>query len=169
MMRNICFLGLICSILFLGSCEKERMDSLDGLEAAIIGSWSRTDVTPSGRSEADFRYFDMVITYSFDAKDNYSYTVDFYGFKDENPEELIGSSMNKGSYEVRGDSVFIKAKVHTSWEKGFKPNPKSILLNGETYGNRFEIIDQTLTLFYISYPADAPVPTQMSYTKVSQE
>lgn len=95
-MRKRLFLGLLGSLLFLGSCEKEKVVSLDGLDGAIIGSWSKTDVIPSGRSEVDLRYFDMVTTYRFDLTKEYSYAVDFYGFKDENPEEIMGYSKKYG-------------------------------------------------------------------------
>ncbi|MBD0778874.1 hypothetical protein HPE56_13820 [Maribacter sp. ANRC-HE7] len=150
----------------LGSCEKENAVAVDLLESAIIGAWSRTDVVPSGVTNTDLRYFDVKTTYTFDSDKTYSYRVDFYGFEDENPEAIIGSSENVGSYKVRGDSLFIKAVANTSWEEGFKPDPETTRLGGEAYGNKFRIADDELTLYYISYPADAPVPTQMTFEKV---
>lgn len=81
-------------------------------------------------------------------------------------KKLWATLKNMGTYEVIGDSVFMKAMVNTSWDKGFLPNPETIQLSGEAYGNKFKIKDETLTLYYISYPADAPVSTQASYEKV---
>ena len=160
------FFIMVTSLLILSSCHKENAVALDEYESEIVGSWSRTDVIPSGVSNTDLRYFDMITTYTFDADKQYSYKVEFYGFEDENPEEVMGSSENIGTYEVRGDSLFIKAEVNTSWEEGFQPNPHTIQLNGRVYGNKFSIVADRLLLYYISYPADAPVPTQMGYDKV---
>ncbi|MBD1260778.1 hypothetical protein HZY62_09290 [Maribacter polysiphoniae] len=159
--------SIVLTLFFLlGSCEKENAVSVNGLGSAIIGAWSRTDVVPSGVTYTDLRYFDIKTTYTFDSDKAYSYRVDFYGFEDENPEAIIGSSENVGTYEVRGDSLFIKAVAHTSWEKGFKPDPETTRLGGKAYGYKFGIVDDELTLYYISYPADAPVPTQMTFERV---
>ena len=131
----------------------------------LIGSWVRIDRIPSGRSESDFRYFNIESTFKFRTDTYYSYTVDFYGFEDENPEEIIGSSVRKGTFEIVGDSLFFRDTETTSWEIGFRPEPETRILSGEKYGSRFDILARTLTLSYISYPADAPVQTQMEYVR----
>ncbi|MGB5435792.1 MAG: hypothetical protein WBM98_07875 [Maribacter sp.] len=159
--------SILTSFLILSSCDKENAVAVDGYESDIVGSWSRIDVVPSGVSNTDLRYFDMITTYTFDPDKQYSYKVEIYGFEDENPEEVMGSSENIGTYEVSGDSLFIKAEVNTSWEKGFHPDPQTIMLNGIVYGTKFKIVADRLMLYYISYPADAPVPTQMGYDKVN--
>jgi hypothetical protein len=159
------FLGFT---LGLAGCDTYTGAPVDDLESEVIGTWSRTDVIPSGRTEADFRYFDTVFAYTFNSDDTYSNTIDFYGFKDENPDEIIGQSETIGTFQVKGDSIFISAKQNTSWEKRFKPEPVMTQYEeNEVYGSRFEIVENTLTLYYISYPADAPVPTQMSYERVN--
>ncbi len=155
-------IGLIC--LFF-SCEDSDSVSEPYSGEDLIGSWVRIDRIPSGRSESDFRYFNMESTYKFGGDSNYSYTVDFYGFEDDNPDEIIGSSLRKGTFEIVGDSIFFRDEQTTSWEKGFMPEPETRILNGEKYGNKFAILDRTLTLSYISYPADAPVQTQMTYER----
>lgn len=155
------FAMLLLVGLFL-SCEKT--DSVSG--DVLIGTWQLTESIASGRTAADFRYFTMESTFRFERDAKYSYTVDFYGFEDENPNEIIGSSERIGTFEVQGDRIFFKDIETTSWEKGFNPTPQTTTLNGQAYGNRFEIAENVLTLFYISYPADAPVPTQMSYKRV---
>tara|TARA_R110001583_G_scaffold111363_1_gene260407 strand:- start:6124 stop:6624 length:501 start_codon:yes stop_codon:yes gene_type:complete len=159
----------LISIFFISflfySCETDDSVPVDEYGAALLGSWSRTDVIPSGGSEADYRYFDMVATYRFLSDYSYSYTIDFYGFEDDDPEEIIGSSENTGTYRVEGDSVFIKAMVNTSWDKVFQPNPETIDLNVEAYASRFKIVDDKLTLYYISYPADAPIAAEISYIR----
>ena len=107
----------------------------------------------------------MESTFKFRADTNYSYTVDFYGFEDENPDEIIGSSVRKGTFEIVGDSIFFMDTETISWEKGFRPEPETRILDGEKYGNRFTILGRILSLSYISYPADAPVQTQMEYER----
>ena len=160
------FMGLFLS---LCSCDKPIAGAIDVLDDGIIGKWLRTDVIPSGglRGE-DLRYFDIISAYTFNSDYTYSNKSDFYGFKDEYPDEIIGQSETIGTYQIKGDSIFIYAKQNTAWEKGFKPEPETIEYEDSiAYGSRFEIVGRTLTLYYISYPADAPVPTQMSYERAN--
>jgi len=161
--KNI--VGIMACIAVLFSCDK--VAEVNYQEEDLIGVWQRTDVIPSGLSEADFRYFDMELNYTFNSDGTYSYKVNFYGFKDENPDEIIGQSENLGTFEIKGDSLFIKDLQNTSWEKGFNPEPDTTYFeNAASYGSRFEVKEDVLTLYYISYPADAPVKTQMSYERV---
>ena len=155
-------IGLIC---LFSSCEDPDSVSKPYSGEDLIGSWVRMDRIPSGRSESDFRYFNMESTYKFEGDFNYSYAVDFYGFEDDDPDEIIGSSLRIGTFEIVGDSIFFRDKQITSWEEGFRPEPETRILSGEKYGNRFAILGRTLTLSYISHPADAPVQTHMEYER----
>lgn len=137
-------------------------------KSALLGSWRHIEKIPRDHSEADFRYFDIEWTYKFNSDASYSHLINFYGFDDEDPDEIIRQSETFGTYEVKRDSVFIQAKVITSWEKGFNPEPTTMTLSGEAYGSRFKITDDSLSLFYLSYPADVPVQTQMDYKRVQR-
>jgi len=162
-MRNA--FGIFACIFVLYSCDNLGVGNYQ--EEDLIGLWQRVDEIPSGRSEADFRYSDMESTYVFNDDNTYSYKVNTYGFKDENPDEIIGQSENLGTFSVKGDSIFLKDLQNTSWEKNFNPEPDTIYFEDlESYGSRFEIKDNVLTLYYISYPADTPIQTQMSYKRV---
>ncbi|MDC6406767.1 MULTISPECIES: hypothetical protein [Maribacter] len=165
-MKNSFLPGLFFVLILSISCEKEDGINAELRGSAIIGTWNRFDEIPSGGIREEYRYFDVETLHTFELDGTYTYKVNYYGFKDENPNELMGQSENKGTFEVNNDSVFIRVFENTSWEKGFKPKPETILLNGEAYGNRFTIKNETLTLYYISYPADAPVQTQMSFKRL---
>lgn len=158
-------LGIVMLIGLFFSCEKIDPVSGSDLSDVLIGNWQRSESIPSGRSEADFRYFTIESTFKFRTGSKYTNTINFYGFEDENPSEIIGSSERIGIFEIKGDSIFFKDIEMTSWEKGFNPIPQTTTLNGQAYGNRFEIEENVLTLYYISYPADAPIQTQMSYKR----
>lgn len=159
-------LGIFACIAWIPSCD--RVADVNYEEADLVGTWQRTEETSSGLSEADFRYFDIESTYTFNGDATCSYSVNFYGFKDENPNEVIGRSENVGTFEIKGDSVFIKNIQSTSWEKGFNPEPDTLYFeDAARYAMRFEIQKNVLTFHYISYPADAPVQTQMSYETVN--
>ncbi|ASV31427.1 hypothetical protein [Maribacter cobaltidurans] len=165
-MKNTILLTFIFLLFTSISCEKEDGITSELRGNAIIGTWNHIDEIPSGGIREDYRYFDVETLHTFELDGTYTYKVNYYGFKDENPNELMGQSENKGTFEVNNDSVFMRVFENTSWEKGFKPKPETIPLNGEAYGNRFTIKNETLTLYYISYPADAPVQTQMSFKRV---
>ncbi len=119
---TIVSIGLIC---LFSSCSDSDSVSEPYSSEDLIGNWVRIDRIPSGRSESDFSYFNMESTYKFEADTNYSYTVDFYGFENDNPDEIIGSSLRKGTFEVVGDSIFFRDTETTSWEKGFRPGPET--------------------------------------------
>ncbi|TLF43037.1 hypothetical protein [Maribacter aurantiacus] len=165
-MKNSFLPGLFFVLILSISCEKEDGINAELRGSAIIGTWNRFDEIPSGSIREEYRYFDVETLHTFELDGTYTYKVNYYGFKDENPNELMGQSENKGTFEVNNDSVFIRVFENTSWEKGFKPKAETILLNGEAYGNRFTIKNETLTLYYISYPADAPVQSQMSFKRL---
>ena len=161
--KNV-FVVLNCIVL-LYSCEK--IIEINNHEEDLTGEWRHTDIIPSGPHETGYKYFDVVSTISFETDAKYALEIDYYGFKDENPNEIIGSSKTLGNYQIRADSVFIKSLQNTSWEKEFNPEPYTVLYeDAKSSGSRFEINDNILTLYYISYPADAPVQTQMSYERV---
>lgn len=166
-MRTRIFISLFGLVFCSVSCEEYIGIGADDIDGSILGTWHRTDEIPSGSSAADFRYFDIISTYTFNLDATYSNKSDYYGFKDENPTEIIGQSETIGTFNIKGDSIFIISRQNTSWEKGFKPVPETIEYNENIgYGSRFEVVDKTLTLYFISYPADAPVATQMSYKRV---
>lgn len=165
-MKNSFLPGLFFVLILSISCEKEDGINAELRGSAIIGTWNRIDEIPSGGIREEYRYFDVETLHTFELDGTYTYKVNYYGFRDENPNELMGQSENIGTFEVNNDSVFIRVFENTSWEKGFKPKAETILLNGEAYGNRFTIKNETLTLYYISYPADAPVQTQMSFKRL---
>ncbi len=166
------FVGALCFALVLGSCEKAESNELDdnfillNAKSALLGSWQHIEKIPSGLSEADFRYFDVEWIYEFNSDATYSHLVNFYGSDDENPNEIVGQSETLGTYEIQRDSVFIKGTVISSWDKDFNPEPTTTKLSGEAFGSRFKITDDTLSLFYLSYPADAPLQTQMDYKRL---
>ncbi|KKM62875.1 hypothetical protein LCGC14_1517290, partial [marine sediment metagenome] len=150
--------GILCISLSFLACERidgneEEKDTFKlSAESTVIGTWKTSEKIPSGRSEADFRYFDVDWIYEFNSDATYSYVINSYGFDDENPDEVIGQSETSGTYEVKGDSIFIKGKTNTSWEKGFNPEPTFTLLKEVANASKFQISDDTLSLYYLSYP-----------------
>ncbi len=146
------------------SCNSDNDGTIDLIK--LSGTWNRVDEIPSGRTAEDFRYFDMETIYDFSPDQTFSFKVNFYGFKDTNPNEIVGQSINRGTFEVEGDSLFVKALTNLSWNSEYSPEPKTTLLDGRFDGFRYEIKDNILTLYYVSYPADAPVATQIRYHRV---
>lgn len=155
---------IILAMVVILSCNSDNDDSIDLTK--LSGTWKRLDVISSGHTEEDLRYFDMETIYDFSQDETFSFKVNFYGFKDTNPDEIVGQSINRGTFEVEGDSLFVKASTNLSWDSEYSPEPETTLLDGSFDGFRYEIKDNILTLYYISYPADAPVATQISYNRV---
>ncbi|SEC74547.1 hypothetical protein SAMN05192540_3974 [Maribacter dokdonensis] len=159
------FLGITVLMILFFSCEKKDSELGIDLTDKFIGNWQLIQSIPSGRSELDTRYFISERNLRFETNGKYSHTGYNYGFDDENPNEIVGSTEIIGNFDIKGDSIFFRNKEITSWDKVFRPITQTTFVEGQEYGNRFEIEDDVLTLYYISYPADAPIPTQISYKR----
>jgi hypothetical protein len=94
-----------------------------------------------------------------------------YGsYPGQGPEEFSGYSRVEGTYSVDGDRLQFHPQRLVWWDLFYgkdspvqvvQPYPYGTLFDG----NRFEIVDDRLTLRYLSYPFDAPVATTLELTR----
>lgn len=165
-MKHLVLSIILLTLLSLNSCEKGTDVSTVIRDSGLIGIWQHIEEIPSGGIKEDYRYFDMEALYTFEVDGTYTYKVNLYGFKDENPDELVGHFEDKGTFKVNNDSVFMTVFENTSWEREFRPEPETIEIKGEAYRNRFTVENEILTMYYVSFPADAPIQTHMSFERV---
>ena len=79
----------------------------------------------------------------------------------------ISQSETIGVFEIKGDSLFLVGKQHKFCEEGFQPEPLIIELKETmSFDSRLEIENKKMILYYISYPADAPVNAEIDYNRV---
>ncbi|KAB5485658.1 MULTISPECIES: hypothetical protein [Flagellimonas] len=135
------FLASICTLFVLMvSCNDNDDDYGKSSVADLLGQWSDTFDQGDGK---------RISSYTFMEDSTYEFRSDSFGFNGKPLTELTGFSEISGVFEVEGDSLILRA---TQSEGFFK--------------SKFWIKGDVLHLEYISYPADAPVLTQMEYDRV---
>lgn len=145
--------------LFSG-CKK---DDNDFESNTLLGTWEHREPSsaPNGKINGELR-----IRYYLKPNANYSFRVDYYGIDSPRIDELTGWTEINGSYEVELDSVYMRNEEIEYWSKLFGPTVKTELVYKQDLNSRFQIANNVLTLDYISYPAEAPIKTQMNYKRV---
>ena len=75
----------------------------------------------------------------------------------------------EGTFLVRDDSIFMRTAVVRSWDRDFNGGAVTTTLVGAPSidgGARFEVRGQSLTLHFLSYPADAAVETTEVFARL---
>jgi hypothetical protein len=90
-----------------------------------------------------------------------------YGGQSNN--DLSSYSIMSGTYKVEGDQLQINITHTVVWDRFYGANsPETVQTVNITVFDQthFRIVGPMLTLDYVSYPADAPVPTTKSFIRV---
>ena len=132
------FFGLL-ALLLIASCTKDDGQS-EGFTPDLLGSWSETYEQEQGI---------IVENYTFNVNSRFERRIDWFGFNGAPKTELTESSEYTGTFEVEGDSLFFR---NLEGQGGFD--------------SKFSIKNNVLHLEYITYPADAPVLTQIKYERI---
>jgi hypothetical protein len=86
--------------------------------------------------------------------------------------ELSAFSREEGLFRAEGDSLFMEAKRLVAWDRFYGADSPERVYEPYPYGDapldgaRLEFRGDRLALYYITYPADAPVPTTQEYARV---
>ncbi len=127
-------------LISLAACKKEREELPKN---SLVGQWYETNLTGFVRS----------LQFTNDNK---------FGFT---AGDMAGNATRYfGTYELKGDSMKVAISEKTTQEAG-KPAVKApsnqVLYEKAT----FKVSVDTLTLKYITYPADAPVTTTVKFQR----
>ena len=153
-------LALTLATLTVGvSCSSATEPSRDD---RLVGRWTtdRSDVSPAGSMQSH-------LTFSKDGSfvaEHRSYGV-YYG---QRADALSSYSRTRGTYVVEADRLYFTPKSLASWDRFYGPNSAERVQKPYPYGKlyddaRFQLQDSVLTLLYLTYPADAPVPTLQTF------
>ncbi|MBA4744624.1 MAG: hypothetical protein H2058_05155 [Muricauda sp.] len=132
------FIGFFIFLLIV-SCNKAD-EPTQGFEPNLLGSWSKTYEQEQGI---------IINNYTFNVNSTFKRRIEWFGFNGAPKTELTESSEYTGTFEVEGDSLFFR---NLEGQGGFN--------------SKFWIKNNVLHLEYITYPADAPVLTQIKYEKI---
>jgi len=145
------FVVVLCAT--MASCRI----STDAVPHELVGTWetARQSLQPGSYQ----------ITLMFGRNGGYSSEVRNYGlYPGQAPNELSAYSRLDGTYEVRGDTVVTHAEEQVWWDRFYgadSPEHREAYESAPFSPSQFEITGRMLVLRYMSYPADAPVPTTM--------
>lgn len=120
----------------------------------------RENLQPSGT---------MTRNLGFSASGTFNYRVNMYGIYGNNPSAVAAYTQVSGTYEVDGDGLTLTANRVATWDSFYGAgSPETVEQVNMTIFDqaRFRIIAGTLIIDYITYPADGPVPTTASFTRL---
>ena len=151
------FVAVLC--VAIASCRS----STDAESHDLVGTWA----TP--RKSLQPGSYQQPLTFGRDGR--YTSEVRDYGlYPGQSSNELSAYTRIVGTYEIRGDSVATHAEEHVWWDRFYgtdSPEHREVYENAPFSASQFEIGGSTLVLHYISYPADAGVPTTMTFVRLN--
>jgi hypothetical protein len=129
----------------------------------LRGTWIAVENgSPSG-------YYRRSITFEASG----SFTEDFRGFgiyPGQPRNELSAYQRTEGTYQVEGDRLVFQPARLISWDRFYGVNSPESVYEPYPYGTifddaRYESSGFQLTLHYTVYPADAPEPAVLVFTR----
>lgn len=127
-------------LISLAACKKERDEAP---AHTLVGQWYETNLTGLVRS----------LQFTNDNK---------FGFT--SGDQAGNATRYFGTYELRGDSMKVAITEKVTQEAG-KPSVKTPSNQALYEKATFKVSVDTLTLKYITYPADAPVITTVKFQR----
>jgi hypothetical protein len=129
----------------------------------VTGHWMVTgDLSPSGRYEDHL---------TFTTLGAFKWEVRFYGPHPDRPADRLDSySRTEGTYQTEGDRILFQPARLVWWDAFYGDDSPVNVQSPYPYGTlfddaRFVLGVGRLTLNYLSYPFDAPVPTTMEFIR----
>jgi hypothetical protein len=146
----------------LAACSAPAAPSPD----SAVGRW-RTEpepVSPRGRTVGEL---------TFTAEGRFASDVRSFALHvGQKPNELSGSSRTVGHYQIDGRRLQLQPDSLILFDT-FSPEAGVVVITPYPYdrvpfdGATITVSDDRLTLNYLSYPADAPVPTERQFRRVN--
>ena len=124
------------------------------IEDELVGSWAvHETLRPRGS-------MDRVL--AFDSDGRFTFTVNTYGVY-ENTDALSAYEKLRGHYAVESNRLVLELRSNEIWDSFYKNStPSTSAITGTLFDDcMFSIAGNELRLRYTSYPADAPVPTEL--------
>jgi hypothetical protein len=162
-MYNLTFknLFIILSVFAVVSCSAEFMD-MEPIEneSDIYGFWTDTVMAdPAGYS---------VNGLTFRANGSFVAFTKGYGmYQSQDSSQISYSFEDQGSYVLSARNIYFLSKRQVSWDFMTQNTPTDTIGDRQIFeACTYNITGDTLTLNYITYPADAPQVTVRKYIRI---
>ena len=159
---KIKYLTLLVATFFVVACSSyEDTEALpSGSENEIYGVWIDTvTAQPQG-----YYIHELVIQ----PNGSFLSGARMFGiYSGQGDNELSGYFEQYGNYVLSKQNIYFVAKQTVSWDSFTNQPPLTLVKDVVIFEScTYRIYGETLELTYITYPADAPVITKRSYTKI---
>ncbi|MBC7788339.1 MAG: hypothetical protein H7Z74_00220 [Anaerolineae bacterium] len=151
----------LCGSILLLAIAISCSSSTEFESTPLDGTW----VSTQENSSSSGRY-DRALT--FKAGGTFISEFRSYGEYGESRHQQSSYQRTDGTYRVEGDRLIFHATRLIVWDRfhGGKPQIFDPYPYGTLFDDaRYEVRGQDLTLYYTTYPADAPEPTTMTYAR----
>ena len=132
-------------------------------ESGLIGSWISTEsLSPSGH---------MTTQLSFAGDGTFTDAIRTFGvYPGQSRNDLSSYTIMSGTYTTDGDQLESNVSRVETWDRfhGADSPPTVRNVNTTVFDQgRFRISGFSLTLDYLTFPADAPVPTTKAFIRTN--
>jgi len=154
-MRRVMSVMCLAGVAVAAACSEPTVP-----DSPLVGSWMapRENLQPRG----------SFTTYLGFSNSKFTYVVSNYGlYSGESPGTLSAYTNISGTYQIDGDRLVLTANRIATWDAFYGGREEVEQVNLILFEQaRFRIVAGTLVLDYITYPADAAVPTTRSFTRL---
>ena len=155
-MNRISFVLYLAVVAGTTSCTSSTSS-----EASLIGNWAVSESVSPG-------HYTTQLTFAGDG--TFTDAVRIFGsYPGQSSNDLSSYSIMSGTYKVEGDQLQTNITHTVVWDRFYGANsPETVQTVNTTVFDQthFRIVGPMLTLDYVSYPADAPVPTTKTFIRV---
>ena len=158
------FAGVVLALLATG-CREVAPPLIPELQASgLVGQWK---TAPQNLSPQGWMQYEK----TFDARGRFTDRVRTYGlYPGQARNTLSAYHEGVGTYRIEGDRLFFRQERLSDWDSFYGANSpvrttKLTGADGASEGMTFVLDGDVLTFHYLSYPADAPVPTTARFTR----
>lgn len=131
---------------------------------SLLGQWHTEPVqlNPAGSHQYHL---------TFSARGTFAAEVRTYGlYPKQRPDELSAYVRTSGTFTFADDQLSFKPASTVTWDRFYGADSPSIVQTPSPYQSiyddaRYRVDGGILTLDYITYPADAPVPTRKVFRR----
>src|SRR6478672_10272534 len=155
--------AMLVGYLMLASAGAACSDSsAPVISSPIVGTWIASEALhPTGS---------MTTQIGFTESGMFIYSRVSYGiYPGQSAGTASAYTQISGTYQIDGDRLTITGNRTATWDSFYGANsPERVTnVNTEVFKDaRFRIVTGNLILDYITYPADAPVPTTESFSRL---
>ena len=138
--------------------------SASGPNTDLVGTWqSQKESSPPGSYQT---------TIELRSDGRFTSVVQSFGlYPGQRATDLSAYSRYTGRYDAVRDSLFFHAQQYAWWDRFYGADSPEHVLSVQSVslphpGTAYSLIGPRLILHYLSYPADAPVPTSQEFYRI---